>query len=247
MNKGKIIFGIIGLLGVAVFIAAVVISLVNASGYSLLNGFVGELGIYSGGYFSQGPAMLFNIGLAAAGVLLTIFMVGYGIGKNTRMHTAAVFFAMLTGILMAAMAVFTLNYTTLHYIITTAYYCSAFVACALIVVATIVTDKTRVSGLAGIIFAFIAGVLSAAFAGYMFSGSMAQVFVEDASQVGRPGVMPFALIGWLALALVFALLAALSVSMILEGKNAKPAVSAKPKADARKVRLDKADIREIEL
>jgi len=218
MNKGKMAFGIIGALGVAVFIAAILIGILmfESGAFSPLNGFVGELGVYPGAYLTSSTALIFNICLAVSGLLLAAFMVGYGIQRNSPLFTAASFFGILTGILIVAQAVFSLNFTAYHYIVTIALFGSVILTGVLLIIALSIADKLHIPSIGSSVLALGAAGLSAAFVYFMAQGGMAQVFVEDASQVARPSLMPFALIEWLALILVFGLLCLLAIRMIMQ-------------------------------
>jgi hypothetical protein len=64
-----------------------------------------------------------------------------------------------------------------------------------------------------VLVAFFGAICSAVYSGFIFSGGMTQVFIQDASQVGRLSFMPFAVVGWLSLLLVMVLVVLLSVEL----------------------------------
>lgn len=223
MNKSKLAFGIIGTAGIVIFIAAAIFAITafEHGDYSPLNGFVGELGVYTDGYLSSSTALVFNIGLAISGLLVCSFMVGFGIQKSHPLYTAASFFGILTGILIVALSIYSLNFTKFHYIANIALFASVFVTGVLYVIATIITDRARPASIVSVAVAFIAAGLSAAFVYFMATGGMAQVFKNDAGQIPRASVMPFALIEWLAVALLFVLVGILAVRMINEAAHTR--------------------------
>lgn len=210
MDTSKKFFGIAGISSVVIFLAATIISIVGFENgaYSPASCFVGELGLFSGVFFSGSVAMFFNIGLIAAGLLFCVFMVHFGISKNSGIWAATSFFGVIVGVLIAAQGFFSLNYTQYHLIISTAFFAAMFVLCALFVIAAMRDNST---GLIKIILAFVAGILSAIFAGFMITGGMARVFAQDAAGVGRLNLNPFTLIEWAVFLALFALIAMLAI------------------------------------
>lgn len=227
MIKSKQAIGIVGLVSVVLFLAAVIISIIGFEhgAYSPLSAFVSELGTYSGGYMTASVALVFNIGLIAAGLLLCAFMIGLGIEKNTPLFTAAAFFGVLSGVLIAAQGVFNLNFSQYHYIVTTAFFIGVFIFCTLFII-TLPTERRSLKNcLPEIILAGISGICSAAFAGFMVTGGMAEIFVQDISGVGRLTLIPFAVVEWTAYILLYALIALLSVKMLMSRRTVSASTS----------------------
>ncbi|MDD5016828.1 MAG: hypothetical protein PHO15_01860 [Eubacteriales bacterium] len=222
MNKNRQIFGILGIGGVGIFLIAVIISIIGFEDgvYSPAHCFVSELGLYTGGYFALSSALAFNLGLIVSGFIICAFMFFYGLQQDTLLNAALSFTGILSGVLIAAQGIYTLNYAQYHYIVTTAYFISIFVICALYIVAEMLGGGQKKSGLAALIVAFLSGITSAVFAGYMLSGGMAKVFAEDA-EAARLNVMRFAVIEWASYLLTFALIAMLAISMLRDKKSTK--------------------------
>lgn len=217
--RSKRIAGMLGLACVAIFTAAAVISaLMFENGvYSPQNCFVTELGFYAGAFPAASSALVFNTGLMLSGILFGAFMIANGLRGETLLNTAVSFFGVLTGILMAAGGLFSLNFYTYHYILASAFFVSLFIMCALYIVSKMLSEDRR-SAPAQTAAAFLTGAAAALSAIYMITGGMAQVFAEDALGIGRANVIPFAIIGWAAYALLLALIAAASIRMLAEKK-----------------------------
>ncbi len=221
--RQKRLAGIIGLAGAAVFIAAAVISILifERGSYSPMNCFVTELGIYTGASVTFSSALIFNIGLMVSGMLLGIFMVISGLRGETLLDTAVSFFGVLSGMLMAGEGLISLNYYTFHYALSSAFFVSLFIMCALYILSKIVTGSLRIAA-AQTITALLTGAAAALSAGYMITGGMAQVLAEDFAGIGRANVIPFAAIGWAAYALFTVFIAVLSIRMFETDINSKP-------------------------
>ena len=219
MNRSRQVFGVLGIVSAAVILISVIFSIVNFEDgvYSPAHCFVTELGLYTGGYFTASSALIFNIGIIISGLLLCAFMFYTGLQKNTVLNMAFSFIGMLTGVLIAALGIFTLNYTQYHYVVTIAFGISVFVLCVLYIIDEMLSQERSKLGLAKVIVAFISGITSALFAGYMLSGGMAQIFAQDA-EAARQSVMPFALIHWAAFLLIFAFIALAAVPMLTKAK-----------------------------
>lgn len=228
MNKQKLIFGGIGALGVLAFLAVAIVSILGHESFSLLNSFAGELGKYPAGYLASSPALLFNIALIASGLLICVFFLGYGFQKGSILHTAASFFGILTGVLIMAQGIFTLNFAGPHYIFTVMLFAAAFFTAALYITASIVT---REIDLAGIIVAFVCWAASAVFALFVQLGDLP--ILLSAPFETRAQLIPFAVIEWAAIVLIFAFAALLSAKMIISSfKEESIDYNAKPKIKA---------------
>jgi hypothetical protein len=215
MNQNKL-FGTIGIAGAALLLLGVVIAIVafENGAFSPLNGFYSELGQYPGAYMTGSSVLIFNVCMALFGLTLVVFMVFWGVKQGSGAFGAVAFFGILTGALAVAQAIFSLDYPKYHYIVAAAFCAAAFLFSGLYIAASLITGRHR--SIAAVLVAFFAGVCSAIFAGYVISGGMTRVFVEDASQVGRLAFMPFAAVGWLALLLVMVLVALLGVGLIAD-------------------------------
>ena len=198
----------------ASFFSVIAIIIFEDGVYSPLRCFVSELGLYTGGYFTMSSALLYNIGSIIAGLAITVFMVFYGIRKNTWIDTGVAFFGMLAGVLLIAQSVYTLNYSSYHRIGLIALFLSIFVMCALYIITQLTGRSIRDARLAPIIVAFLAGCTSAAFAVFALTGGMVRVFAEDTAGAGRLSVIPFAIIEWAALLLALAFVVLLAVRML---------------------------------
>lgn len=203
MYNLKRIFSILVFAAAAILLGAAIVAIVTyKGGFSPLNSFFNELGIFSGGYFAASFSLLFNLSLILFGLVFGVLMVLDGIEKATIQSTALGFFGALTGVLTMAQGIFTLNISQYHYIASAAFCISAFVLCALYVIfAFLKRGRKRIAEL---IVAGCAGAASAVYAWFILSGSMSRFFVEDASLASRTGIMPFALVGWAAMALFMA-------------------------------------------
>lgn len=214
--KSKRIAGMLGLAGVLIFIAAAAVSIITFEdgAFSPLSGFVSDLGYYTGGYMSASSALVFNLGLIISGLCFGIFIIIYGLRSDAPFRTAVSFFGALTGLLMAAEGLFTLNYYRYHYILASSFFVSLLIMCVLFIVSKI---KSGVKGgLFETIAALLAGIASALSAVYMITGGMAQVFSEDALGIGRANVIPFAATAWAAYALLLVFTATLSFRMLAQ-------------------------------
>ncbi len=213
MNKTKLIFAGLGAFGVFAFIVLGVIAVLMHESFSVLNSFVGELGKYPSGYLGFSPAFLFNIGLAIAGLTTAVFFVWYGLDKQSILETAFSFFGILTGTLIAAQGVFTLNNVSAHYIFTTLLFASAFITGALYVVVSLLPGSLGKASLAGMLTAFAAAAAGAVFAVFVQIGNMP--YILGVPFATRIKVIPFAIVEWAALLLLFAFIGMLCVKMIL--------------------------------
>jgi MFS family permease len=220
MNQNKL-FGTIGIAGAAFLLVGIVIAVITFENgaFSLLNGFYSELGHYSGAYMGGSSALIFNVLMALFGLIMCVFMVFWGIRQASWPFGAAAFFGILTGVLAAAQAIFTLDYARYHYIVVSAFAVSAFLFGAAYIIAALATGRNN--SLASVLVAFFAAICSAVYAGFVISGGMTQVFVEDASQMGRLTFIPFAMVGWLMLLLIMALLVLLSVELMRDRRNVR--------------------------
>lgn len=236
MNKSKLIFGGIGALGVLAFLLTSAIAMALHDSFSPLNSFVGELGKYPSGYLGSSPALVFNIALVASGLLAAVFFVGWGLDKVSILDTAVSFFWILTGVLIAAQGVFTLNSVSAHYIFTTLLFASAFTAGALFIVSSLLTGGSGNAGLAGVLLSFAAAAVSAVFAVFVQIGNMP--YLLGVAFDTRIKVIPFAIVEWAALLLIFAFIGLLAVKMMLastreEGEAGKTVYSRKKKTAER--------------
>ena len=219
MNRQRI-FGILGIAGagVCVILLAIAVILFEHGVYSPLSCFVSELGIYIGGYFTLSSALIYNIGTVLGGLAIAGFMVFYGIHKDVWTDAIVGFFGMLSGVLLCAQGVYTLNYAQYHSPLLIALFASIFVMCALYIIFQLTGKTIKDASFSVIIVAFLAGCASAGFAVFILTGGMARVFAEDAAGAGRLSVMPFAIIEWAALLLLLAFIVLLAVRM-LQGKE----------------------------
>ena len=226
MNQNKM-FGIIGIAGAAVLLLTIVIAIVafEDGAFSPLNGFYSELGLYTGGYFSASSALIFNIGMILFGLGLGGSMVFWGIQQNRWSFGIVSFFGILTGVLAVAMALFSLNFSQYHYIITAIFSIAVFLFGVSYIIASMVTGSRSIAPL---LVAFFAAICSALFAGYVILGGMTQVFIEDASMVGRLSFMPFAVLGWLSLLLMMTLSVLLSLELLQYRQEARYTPSSPP-------------------
>ena len=213
MNKTKLIFAGAGALGVLVFIVLGIISVVMHESFSVLNSFAGELSRYPADYLGSSPALLFNIGLAAGGLLTAAFFVGYGLEKQSMLDTALCFFGILTGALIAAFGVFTLNNVSAHYIFTTLLFASAFVTGTLYIISSLLPRTDEPASLAGMLVTFAAAASGAVFAVFVQAGNMP--YILGVPFAIRIKVIPFAIVEWAALILLFAFIGFLAVRMLL--------------------------------
>lgn len=203
MYNIKRIFSILVFAAAAILLGAAVVAVMTyKGGFSPLNSFFNELGIFSGGYFAASFSLLFNLSLILFGLVFGALMVIDGLEKATIPSTALGFFGALTGVLTVAQGIFTLNISQYHYIVSAAFCISAFVLCALYVIFSLLERGRK--HIAELIVAGCAGAASAVYAWFILSGSMSRFFVEDASLTSRTGIMPFALVGWAAMALFIA-------------------------------------------
>ena len=213
MNKKKLVFAGLGAFGVFAFVVLGVIAVLMHESFSVLNSFVGELGKYPSGYLGFSPAFLFNIGLAVAGLTTAAFFVWYGLYKQSLLETALSFFGILTGALIAAQGVFTLNNVSAHYIFTTMLFASAFITGALYIVTSLLPGGIGKASLAAILTAFAAAASGAVFAVFVQIGNMP--YLLGVKFAIRIKVIPFAIVEWAALLLLFAFVGLLCVKTIL--------------------------------
>ncbi len=238
MNQKKL-FGTIGIAGAALLLVAVVVSTITfeKGAFSPLSGFYSELGQYPEGYLTASSSLVYNVGLAVFGLALCAFMVFWGIRQNSWAFGTVSFFGLFTGVLAVAQAVFSLDFARYHYIASAAFSAAIFAFAASYIIVSLAVGQSR--NTAAILVAFFAAACGAVFAGYIITGGMTRVFVDDASQVGRLFLMPFAVVGWLSLLLVMALLVLLSVETLQDRQTARIA------SLAEKIRRNST--REIEL
>lgn len=227
MNKIKLSFGIIGIAGAAVLLVLTLISIIGHESYSLLNGFITELGKYPAAYMESSQQLTFNIGLIVSGLLVVVFMVGYGILKRNTWFVATSFFGVLTGVLISAQGVITLNVASYNYIFTFLLFISAALMSVLFIISTLMTDGFKLSSLAQLLVALTAGVVSIIFAVFVQIGNMPQILSVPLD--GRITVIPFAIVGWVALLLIFAFSTLLALKMIMDKAEYAPkATNVKP-------------------
>lgn len=224
MNQNKV-FGIIGIAGAAILLLAIVIAIVTFEdgAFSPFSGFYSELGLYTGSYFSASSALIFNIGMILFGLALSGGMVFWGIRQNSWSFGAVSFFGILTGVMAAALALFSLNFSKYHYTISAVFSVAVFLFAASYIVVSMIAGRRSIAPL---LVAFFAAICSALFAGYVISGGMTQVFIEDASMVGRLSFMPFAVLGWLSMLLLMALQVLLSLELLQDREDVRYTPSA---------------------
>ncbi len=200
MNRTNRLFGILGILAAAVMAGALTAAVVcDTGGFSPLNAFYNELGLFSGGYFVPSFAMLINLCFVLLGLVFGALMVADAFYKDTVLSTVLGFFGALTGVLAMAHGIFTLNVAPYHYIASAAFYISAAVLCALYAVFKLrERSKKPIATIAAAVLTCAAGGV---YAWYMLSGGMSAYLVESASLANRAGFELFALVGWAALAL----------------------------------------------
>jgi hypothetical protein len=224
MSRSKLSFGFIGIAAMLVLLVITLISIFRHETYSLLNGFITELGKYPGAYMGSTNELVFNIGLVASGLLLCLFMVGFGIVKRNSWFVATSFFGVITGVLIAAQGVITLNVPAYHYLFTFALFISAAVMSVLIIVATLAGEQFTISRIADILVATAAAVASIIFAVFVQIGNMPQILSVPLEK--RIAVIPFTIIGWAALLLIFVLATLLAIRLLLDKGEYEP----KPRA-----------------
>jgi len=239
MNRQKLIFGSAGALSALAILAAAIVALLIHPGCSILNSFVGELSKYPSDYLGSSPALIFNIGLAASGLLMCAFFTGFGLSKGSMLYTVSSFFGILTGVLVAAQGIFTMNNIQLHYIFTTGLFASAFFTGAVYIAASLTSQGIGKSSLPGLLLALASAAVSAVFAVFVQFGNMP--YLLGVPYAIRIKFIPFALIEWIALALIFAFSAYLSVRMILsafssESENEDSSLDFDLKLKSKKVR-----------
>lgn len=211
MKSIKHIFGILGIAASVILLGAAVAAVIM-NGASPLNTFYNEFGLFSGGYFVLATPLLFNLALVLFGLIFAACMVIDALAINTTRSTILGFFGALTGVLMAAQGIFTLNISQYHYIVSSAFYASAFVLCVLYIVFKFLDGGFKPS--ASVIVAACAGIAGAVYVWYMLSGSMSSFFVDDASLASRASLVPFALVGWGAMALFIAFTVLYSIGLL---------------------------------
>ncbi len=218
MDRYKKLFGVLGIAGAFLLLTAVVLAAIfNKGGLLPLNSFMNELGLYSGSYFTASFTLLFNLSLALFGLLFGAMFVYNGICEATLKPTVLGFFGALTGILATAQAVFTINLTEYHYIVSGAFYCSFFILTMLYAVFSFMQRgrKQYVS----IFTAVLSGLCGGAFGGFILTNGMADYLIQAASMSSRSGIMPFALIGWAAMLFMLAFTVQYGVYMIKGPKS----------------------------
>jgi hypothetical protein len=224
MGRSSKIMGFVGLGGSGLLLAGVIAAMASFERgvYSPLSCFVTELGQYTGGYLSASSALFFNIGIVLFGLTFGLLMIWRGNRGETGMSAATGFFGALAGVLAAAQGIFTLNYTQYHYIVVSAFYFAAAVFCALQVAEWLRGSRSERFGLALLIFFFAAGALCLAAGVFTATGGFERVLTEDISGAGRLLVVPFALIGWLAVASLWACGILLSLGAVLSPAASAP-------------------------
>lgn len=207
--------GIIGVAGIVILLICAVISaaMYENGAFTPENRFITELGYYVRGYFAASPALIFNAGMIVSGLLLCIFAVMYGIRKNTPLDTAASFFCIVTGILLAAQGLVTLNYAKYHLFIEGAFFAAVFLMCLFTVISQV---RSANSSIAALIFAFLAGAASALSSIYIFIGGLNKTFITGASYADRAAVMPCAIVQWGVYVMFLLLLLVQSSSMLAD-------------------------------
>lgn len=238
MSKSKLNIGIIGIAATVVFLVIAILSIAGNKSFSLLNGFVAELGKYPAGYLASVPQLVFNIGLVVSGLLLSIFMIGYGIKKDTRLFVFTSFFGVLTGVLIAAQGVITLNVASTNYIFTFLLFVSAFITCAMFIISSLIADRREKTSLASVLVAFAAGVVSIIFAVFVQIGNMPRILSVPFER--RVAVIPFSMVEWAALILIFAFVTLLGVKMIMGKTEYAPKAKAVKPMKAKQAKTPKA-------
>jgi hypothetical protein len=233
MAKTSKFFGYMGLGGAVLVLAGVIAATLSfeRGAYSPVSCFFTELGQYARGeYFSVSSALYFNVGLIAFGLTFGLLMIWRGTLGNTLLYAATGFTGALTGVLAAAQAIFTLNYTQYHYAIVSAFYFSAALFCTLQIIAWMREGKGERFGLALLVLFFAAGALCLASGVFTAMGGYSRVLLENTDyNVLRPLIVPFALVGWLAAAIIWVCGTLLSVSAALGvPKSASASRTAKP-------------------
>lgn len=220
MSKTSKIFGLLALCGALLLFVGVImaIALFDRGEYSFASGFVTELGQYRDGYLSVSSALYFNAGMVIFGLTFGLLNLWRGSRGDTSLHAAAGFTGALAGVLAAAQGIFTLNFPQYHYAVVAAFYFSAFAFCVVQVVSWLKEDRERF-GFALLILTFAAGALCLASGIFTALGGFEGVLNEVIEGAGRLLVVPFALIGWLAVAAAWASDILLSVGVL-----ASPAV-----------------------
>lgn len=222
MNRINRCFGILGILGAVVMAGALTAAIVCNTGFSPINAFYNELGLFSGGYFVPSFAMLINLSFVLLGLVFGMLMVADAFRKDTVPATVLGFFGALTGVLAMAHGIFTLNVAPYHYIASAAFYIAAALLCVLYIVFKLKEhDKKPVATISA---AALTCAVGGVYAWYILSGGMSTYLVESASLTGRSGFVPFALVGWAALALflVFTVLYAIGLLGVKRKKADAP-------------------------
>jgi MFS family permease len=214
MDKSKLSFGFIGIASTAVFLVLTIITIILHDSFSLLNSFITELGKYPATYLESTHALIFNLGLVIGGLLLSTFMIIYGIKKNTPLFVATSLLGVMTGVLIAAHGVITLNVAASHYVFSFFLFVSAALTCVLFIISTLRADGFEKSNLADILVAFASAVISIIFAVFIQIGNMPQIL--NVPIPDRIAVIPFTIIGWVALLLIFAFAALLAVRVVTD-------------------------------
>lgn len=241
MSGTKLLAGILGILSVLTFAVTTAVSAAGFKAYSPLFCFVTELGT------SGSSPLIFNIGLIASGILFCAFMVLLGLQKDRSLYTAVCFSGILSGMLLIAQGIFTLNYA-IHDFILIDFFASVFITCIILVIAEMLFNKNKARFLNSAV-AFLAGLASILSAGFVFTNGIGQVLYNDSLGSGRPGLIPFAVIGWAAYILLFLMLFLLSFGMFSENEDEPELITVKNTNDnfiSSKKPIAK-DIRDIEL
>jgi hypothetical membrane protein len=219
--------GITGIAGVLVLLICAAVSAVTFEdgAFSPANRFISELGLYYHGYFTVSPALLFNTGMVASGLLLCVFAVSRGIYRDMPLDTAAGFFGILTGVSLIAQGLVTLNYMEYHLIISAIFFASVFLMCVFTVISQI---RLRGSSLAVLIIAFLAGAAGALCSVYILSGGLEGRLGAGASYAQRADVMPCAILQWAVYALLVLLFLVEAVILLASRREAEDVFESGP-------------------
>ncbi len=212
MNRIYRLFGVFGIFGAILPAGALAACVAFISGFSPVNAFYNELGLFSGGYFTLSLALLVNLSFVIFGLLFGALMLADAFAKDTLSSTVLGFFGALTGVFAMAVGIFTINFTQYHYIVAAAFHISAFVLCALYAVLKLTARGKK--PVATIISAVLTCAASGAYAWYIISGGMTTYLVASASAASRAGIEPLALVGWAAIALLMVFTVLFSIGLL---------------------------------
>jgi hypothetical membrane protein len=247
MSGTRLWAGILGVLSVLTFAVTTAISITGFKDgiFSPFYCFVTELGSYSKTGVSS--PLIFNIGLIASGIFFCAFMILLGIQKERSIYTAVCFSGTLSGMLLIAQGIFTINYA-IHVFFLIDYFASVFITCIILVIAEMLFNKNRERVLNSAV-ASLTGLASILSAGFVFTNGMGQFFSADKLGTVRPGLIPFAVIGWAAYILFFLLLFLLSFEMFTESGDEPERITVKNTDDdfITSKKANVKNIRDIEL